>query len=152
FAELAGHYPLCGGVYQWSRNLSWGIGWLVGWVYLASLVVTLAAVALALQVTLPQIWSGFQVIRTSTGEADPAANAVLLALVVLAFSTAVNAAGVRLLARINNAGVFCELFGVLLLIALLAGHVVRGPGILLDTLGKGSGEPGGYFGAFCAAG
>jgi amino acid transporter len=41
---------------------------------------------------------------------------------------------------------------VLLLIALLAAHVVRGPAILLDTLGRGAGQPGGYFGAFSAAG
>jgi urea carboxylase system permease len=152
FAELAAHYPLCGGVYPWSRHISPpGLGWLTGFVYLASLLVTLAAVALALQQTLPQVFPGCQFVHTGDPEADRATNAALLALVVLAFSTAVNAAGVRLLARINNAGVFCELFGVLALIVLLAAHAVRGPGILLDTLGHGVGQPGGYFGPFSAA-
>jgi urea carboxylase system permease len=153
FAELAAHYPLCGGVYQWSRHVSPpGLGWLVGWVYLASLIVTLAAVALALQVTLPQVWPGCQVIHTGNDEADRASNAVLLAVVLLIFSTAVNAAGVGLLARINNVGVFCELIGVLLLIVLLAAHAVRGPAVVFQTLGHGAGQPGGYFGRFCAAG
>src|SRR6516162_8537799 len=45
FAELAAHYPLCGGVYQWSRHVgSRAVGWMAGWVYVASLVITLAAV------------------------------------------------------------------------------------------------------------
>ena len=36
FAELAAHYPLCGGVYQWSRHVgSRAVGWMAGWVYLA---------------------------------------------------------------------------------------------------------------------
>ena len=48
-------------------------------------------------------------------------------------------AGVRLLARINNAGVFAELVGVVLLIGLLFAHARRGPGILLETLGHGGG-------------
>jgi urea carboxylase system permease len=153
FAELAAHYPLCGGIYQWSRHVSPpGLGWLTGWVYLASLIVTLAAVALALQVTLPQVWPGCQVIHTGNDDADRASNAVLLAVVLLIFSTAVNAAGVNLLARINNVGVFCELFGVLLLIVLLTAHAVRGPDIVFHTLGHGAGRPGGYFGPFCAAG
>jgi urea carboxylase system permease len=153
FAELAAHYPLCGGVYPWARRISPpGLGWLAGWVYLASLVVTLAAVALALQPTLPQLAAAFQLVGDADNKADAAANAVVLALPLLLFSTLVNSFGVRLLARINNAGVFCELLGVLLLIVMLAAHAVRGPAILLDTQGRGAGLPGGYFGPFCAAG
>src|SRR5258708_39966318 len=31
FAELAAHYPLCGGVYQWSKQVgSRGVGWMAG--------------------------------------------------------------------------------------------------------------------------
>src|SRR5437879_3144967 len=54
FAELAAHYPLAGSVYQWSKYTgSWAVGWMTGWVYLASYIIALAAVALALQTTLP---------------------------------------------------------------------------------------------------
>src|SRR5947209_464897 len=63
FAELAAQYPLSGGVYQWSKQLSSrAVGWMAGWIYLACSIVTLAAVALALQTTLPQIASRFQLI------------------------------------------------------------------------------------------
>ncbi len=63
FAELAARYPLSGGVYQWSARLSSrSIGWLAGWVYLCGSIISLAAVALALQATLPQISPVFQLI------------------------------------------------------------------------------------------
>src|SRR4051812_19994176 len=88
FAELAAHYPLCGGAYQWSRRLgSPLVGWFAGWVYFASLVVTLAAVALALQTTLPQIAPWAQVVGDRANEADRARNAVVLGLVLILFST-----------------------------------------------------------------
>src|SRR6516162_7034824 len=73
FAELAAHYPLAGSVYQWSKYTgSWALGWLAGWVYLASYVISLAAVVLALQVTLPQIAPWAQLVKGAD------ANAVLL--------------------------------------------------------------------------
>src|SRR5580658_9959783 len=63
FAELAARYPLSGGIYQWSRWIgSGGVGWMAGWVYLSGSIIGLAAVALALQATLPQIAPVFQVI------------------------------------------------------------------------------------------
>src|SRR3982074_1407063 len=63
FAELAAHYPLAGGVYQWSKHVCSGaVGWMTGWIYLANLVISISAVALALQVTLPQIAPWFQII------------------------------------------------------------------------------------------
>src|SRR5436190_235943 len=76
---------------------------------------------------------------------------LLLGLALIVFSTAVNAVGIKLLARINNLGVFSELLGVVLLIVLLALHVRRGPGVVFDTAGHGRGAPLGYFGPFCAA-
>ena len=63
FAEMAARYPLSGGVYQWSARLSSrSIGWMAGWVYLSGSVISLAAVALALQATLPQIAPAFQLV------------------------------------------------------------------------------------------
>ena len=77
FAELAARYPLSGGVYQWSRRLSSrGFGWMAGWVYLCGAVISLAAVALALQATLPQIAPVFQLIGDPADRASAAANAV----------------------------------------------------------------------------
>jgi choline dehydrogenase len=60
FAELASRFPLSGGVYQWAKFTGNPfLGWMTGWIYLACLIVTLAAVAMALQVSLPQISSSF---------------------------------------------------------------------------------------------
>jgi urea carboxylase system permease len=145
-AELAAHYPLAGSVYQWSKYTgSWALGWLAGWVYLASYVIALAAVALALQVTLAQIAPWSQVFR------EPTHNAALLACLLIGFTTLVNAFGVRLMARINNVGVFTELVGASLLVVLLALHACRAPDVIFDTLGRGDSKAGGYLGPFLAA-
>lgn len=155
FAELAAHCPLCGGVYQWSKHTGGrAVGWLAGWVYLASLVVTLAAVPLALQITLPQVAPWTQVLHDADPEMQSIKNAVLWGCVLIAFSTVINSVGVGLLARINNVGVFAELVGVVLLIVLLAVAALgrRGsPGVVLDTGSRGAGQPLGYLGAFLAA-
>jgi urea carboxylase system permease len=152
FAELAARYPLSGGVYQWSRRISSrGFGWMAGWVYLCGAVISLAAVALALQATLPQVAPAFQLIGQAANRADAATNAVLLGCILIAASTLINSVGVRLLARINNIGVIAELCGVALLIVLLATRIRRGPAILFDTQYKGQGESLGYLGPFLAA-
>jgi urea carboxylase system permease len=152
FAELAAAYPLSGGIYQWSRWIgSRAMGWLSGWVYMCCSVVTLAAVALALQGTLPQISPVFQLVGDPASPADGARNAVFLGCLLIALTTIINAAGVRLLAVINNIGVIAELVGVTLLIALLAAHARRGPAILFETGGRGAGSPLGYLGPFLAA-
>jgi amino acid transporter len=76
---------------------------------------------------------------------------VFFGCVLIAFSTVINSVGVGLLAKINNAGVFAELVGVILLIVLLAVRSVRGPDVLLDSQEKGAGLPFGYLGPFLAA-
>ncbi len=152
FAELAAQYPLSGGIYQWSRRTGGrAVGWMTGWVYLCGSVISLAAVALALQVTLPQISPVFQLVGDPSVKADNARNAVILGCMLIAATTAINTAGVRLMARINNVGVIAELVGVVLLIGLLAARVCRGPSVLFDTQGRGDGQPMGYLGPFLAA-
>ena len=115
FAELAARYPLSGGIYQWARRIgSRGIGWMAGWVYLSCSVITLAAVAVALQATLPHIAPIFQLIGDPAIRSDSARNAVLLGCILIAVTTIINSIGVRLLALINNFGVIAELLGVAL--------------------------------------
>ena len=151
FAELAAHYPLSGGVYQWSKyvgNPFWGF--MTGWIYLVCLVVTLSAVALALQSVLPQIWSGFQVVGGGEPGKSAALNAVLLGCALLVVSTVINVVGIKFLAAINNAGVLSELIGAGLLIVLLLLHSVRSPGAaVFERMGKGG--TAGYAGPFLAA-
>ena len=158
FAELAGQYPLAGSVYQWSKQIARPFtSWIGGWVLTVGSIVTLAAVAVAYQVVLPVISSRFEIIGgpSDIGQvATPggAKNALLLAALLVVFTTVINMIGVRTMARINNFGVAAELAGVSLLIILLAVHIKRGPGIVFHTFGTGAGYPFGYFGAFLVAG
>ncbi|MGA4543726.1 amino acid permease [Uniformispora flossi] len=149
FAELAARYPIAGCVYQWSRRLSTGVtGWFAGWLMLIGQVVSVAAAAIALQVVLPQVWSGFQVVGTDTALAsgDGAANAVLLGTALIVVTTTITAVGVKAMSLVNSVGVACELVGVALLVVLLFGHAERGPSVVTQTGGAGGG--GGYAGAF----
>ena len=136
FAELAAHYPISGAIYQWSRRLGGAVvGWAAGWTMVIAQVITVAAAAIALQVVLPAVWSGFQVVGSdpSLGSHDGAANAVLLGCLLLVATTALNALSVRTTAIVNSVGVTCELVGVALLVALLFGHAERGPSVVLHT-------------------
>ena len=153
FAELAARYPVAGSLYNWTKRLgSATTSWMAGWMMLTASIVTLAATALAYQLTLPQLWSGFQVVGDGTGQYDVAVNAVLLAGVLITFTTVVNAFGVRLMSRINSAGVFIELVAAVLIILVLGFAATRGPvEVLTDTAGTGDGRSLGYLGAFLVA-
>ncbi len=158
FAELAGQYPLAGSVYQWSKQIASSFtSWFGGWILVVGSIVTLAAVAVAYQVVLPQISAFFEFIGgpADIGQVatpDGAKNALLLASILVVFTTIINMIGVKLMARINNFGVMVELIGVSLLIILLAFHIHRSPAVVFDTFGTGAGHPWGYFGAFLVAG
>ena len=128
FAELASRFPLSGGVYQWAKFAGNPFfGWMTGWIYLACLITTIAAVAMALQVRLPQISNSFQIIGSSTDPKSIAVNAILLGSILIVASTIINARGIKLLALINNIGVFTELVGIILLIVLLFLNRERSP-------------------------
>lgn len=134
FAELSARYPIAGSVYQWAKKTSSRPGgWMAGWMMLIGSLVTIAAVSVAMQVVLPQVWSGFQVFE------DPAQNAVLLGSCTVVITTVISLLGVRVMALINNVGVAAELIGVALIIVLLLFHVQRGPGVVLDSQGVGPG-------------
>jgi urea carboxylase system permease len=152
FAELAANFPVAGSIYNWSKKLaSATVSWLGGWMMLTASIVTISAVALAWQLSLPQIWDGFQIYGDGTGKYDFAANAVILGTVLILFTTVINALGVKLMSRINSTGVFIELIAAVLLIILLAANITRGPDVLFDTHNTGAGHDWGYFGAFLAA-
>jgi urea carboxylase system permease len=150
--ELAAKYPVAGSVYNWSKKLgSKIVGWMSGWLMLTASIVTISAVALAYQLNLPRLWSGFQIIGDGNGEYDQAANAVVLGVVLIAFTTVINALGVKLMARINSAGVFIELIAAVLIAIILAASTTRGPSVFFSTNGYGAGESGGWLGAFLIA-
>jgi amino acid transporter len=70
---------------------------------------------------------------------------------LIALTTMINSAGVRLLALINNFGVIAELVGVAFLIGLLAANIRRGPAVLCAARGGADGTPLCVLGPFLAA-
>ncbi|MCY0929531.1 APC family permease [Streptomyces sp. H27-H1] len=152
FCELAARFPVAGSVYNWAKHTGGPhIGWLAGWMMTVATMVSLAAVALAYQLTLPQISSFFQIIGDGTGQYDAASNAVLLGTILIVFTTVINAFGVKLMATINSTGVIIELIAAVVLVVLLAAHITRGPSAIMQTQGLGQGQTLGYFGAFLTA-
>ena len=152
FMELAAMYPIAGSVYNWSKVLgSRFVGWASGWLMLTASIVSLSATVLALQLNLPRLWSGFQMIGDGSGPYDYASNAVILGTALIAITTLINALGVRLMAMINSAGVVIELTAACLIGAVLLMNMERGPEVFFSTNGFGADAPGGYFGAFLIA-
>ncbi|MEV7001277.1 amino acid permease [Streptomyces sp. NPDC093982] len=155
FAELAARYPISGAIYQWSSRLSnVTFGWFAGWIMVIGQIVVVAAAALALQMVLPALWSGFQLIGTDPAptSADGAANAALLGVVLLTLTTLVNLLDNRVMSVINRVGVTAEIIGAVLIVALLLTHSERTPGITFHTTGAESGLLGALLvGSFTAA-
>ncbi|HEY0687528.1 MAG TPA: amino acid permease [Kribbella sp.] len=136
FAELAARYPLSGAIYQWARRLGGSVvGWFAGWTMAIAQIITLATAAIALQVVLPTVWSGFQLVGTDSALAsrDGAANAVVLGCLLLVATTVLNATSIRITAIVNSVGVTCELVGIVLIVILLTSHAERGPSVVLHT-------------------
>ncbi len=141
FAELASHYPVTGSIYQWSKRLaSPGVGWMMGWFYLAATLLTVTAVSFSLPQSLAPIFNW---------PVDPPTE-VKIALGAIVISTALNISGVRLLSLINNVGVVAEIVGMGLfaLILLIVGHH-QPLGVFANTGGTGS--DGAYVGVFLTA-
>jgi urea carboxylase system permease len=158
FMELAAQYPIAGSVYQWSKQLSTGFtSWMTGWIYIVGAIVTIAAVAVDWQVVLPQVTTGLQFFG---GAADAgttltkhgAQNALLLGGILVCITTIINMLGVKLMSRINNVGVACELVGSTILVILLLFNAHHGPQIIFHSYGFGAGHPWGYFGALLVGG
>lgn len=152
FAELAARYPISGAIYQWARRLGGElVGWFAGWMMIIAQIVTAAAAAIALQVVLPSIWDGFQIIGTDSTltSQDGAANAVLLGSALLIVTTLINVVGIDWMSRINSLGVTIEIIGVCAVIGVFFTHADRGPGVVFETDQAAAGP---YWAAFLVSG
>src|ERR1700691_1947818 len=163
FAELAGQFPLAGSVYQWSKRIGTDfLSWMTGWILIIASIVTVAAVAVAWQVVLPQVSVHLQFVGSTAAiraanagtysTRDGAKNALILGAILVVFATIVNMLGVKVMARINNFGVLAELIGSSILVILLLFHIHRGPQVIVHNLGLGKGHPWGFFGALLIGG
>jgi amino acid transporter len=140
FGEIVSQFPIAGGLYPWARRLvgkRWA--WMAGWVYLWALFTTIAAVAVGGAPYLAQLL-GFK--STQVGE-------VVIAVVMIAGTTALNVSGTKLLARVAMFGFVCELLGAIVVggyLMLFARH--QSFGVLFQSFGLGNGN---YLPAFLAS-
>lgn len=136
FAELSTRYPVSGAIYQWSRRVSTGpVGWFAGWFMMIGYIVSVAAIALAIQTVLPGVWSGFQLIGTNPSVTSPdgGANAIVLGSLTIVVCAIISSLGVRRMAVLTRIGVAVEIVGVVLMIGVLFFKAQRGPAVLFDT-------------------
>ena len=141
FGEVVSQYPLAGGIYPWTRRL-WNrrFAWIVSWVYIWAIIVTVTSVA--------EFGGGFVAALFSVEATPGVALVTAVGLLVLAF--AINYSGTRTLARIAKVGLAAELVGVIALgLFLLIFRREQPFSIFFDTLGAGGGD--GYLGTILAA-
>jgi amino acid transporter len=129
FGEVVSQYPLAGGIYQWCRRL-WGrrYAWIVSWVYLWAVIVTVTAVA--------EFGGGF-VAALFGLEATPLIG-LITAVALLLLALAFNFSGTHMLARVAKIGLGAELAGVIALGLYLLIFDRKQPfSVFFDTLGAG---------------
>jgi len=116
FAELSSHYPLAGSVFQWTKYLSGKTySWFAGWIYLFAGILTVTSVCVTLPLALIPAFNNM-----GWNLAQSHSNQRIIAIVTLAAITTLNVFGVRLVALINNTGVFFEILGMVVFAFVLA--------------------------------
>jgi amino acid transporter len=141
FGEVVSQYPLAGGIYPWTRRL-WNrrYAWLVSWIYIWAVIVTITAVA--------EFGAGFVAALFGVEATALVVLGFAVALLVVAFVA--NYSGTRNLARIAQIGLAAELVGVIALgLFLLLFRREQPFSVFFDTMGAGGGD--GYLGVFLAA-
>jgi amino acid transporter len=129
FGEVVSQYPLAGGIYPWTRRL-WNrrYAWLVSWVYIWAIIVTVTAVTEYASVFVGALFD----IEPTRGVTFWTVAALLL--LALAF----NYSGTRMLGRIARIGLTAELVGVVALGLFLLIFKREQPfSVFFDSMGAG---------------
>ncbi len=120
FAEVSSHYPVAGSVFQWTKYLAGRpYAWFTGWVYIFAGILTVTAVVVTLPLTvLPALDNmGWHV------DAAALHDQIWVAAITLVIITVLNIFSVKLVATVNNTGVFFEIVGmVVFAIVMLIVH------------------------------
>jgi amino acid transporter len=138
FAELSSHFPVAGSVYQWTKYLAGrGYAWITGWFYLIAGILTVASVCATLPIALIPALN--QMFGWHLNDALGSADQKVVALITLAVITMLNIYGVRLVAIVNNTGVFFEILGMVVFAVFLAiVHNNQGFGVIVDSAKTGN--------------
>jgi amino acid transporter len=141
FGEVVSQYPLAGGIYPWTRRL-WNrrYAWIVSWIYIWAVIVTITAVA--------EFGGGF--VAALFGLTATPGVVLLTAIGLLVIAFLANVSGTRTLAKVAKIGLAAELVGVIVLgLYLLLFQREQPFSVFFDSMGAGAGEP--YLVAFLAA-
>ena len=154
-ADLATRIPISGYGYQWtSRLLNPHFGYFVGWLLLMQFLTGFPGVCQALAATLSGMAGGGNGEWIVTG----------LTVGVISLITLVHLYGIRLVSRVNNIGVFTEIFGAALITLVLLGlYFISGKAdftVIFEAGVTGSGRSPGFsafalsllMGAWCLTG
>jgi amino acid transporter len=135
FAELSSHFPVAGSVYQWTKYLAnRGYAWFTGWFYLIAGILTVASVCATLPLALIPALN--QMFGWNLNGALGSTDQKLIALITLAVITILNIYGVKLVAFVNNSGVFFEILGMVVFAIILAiAHNNQGVGAIVKSGG-----------------
>src|SRR6266550_6618925 len=138
FAEVTSHFPLAGSVFQWTKYLAGrGYAWITGWFYLFAGILTVASVCATLPIALiPALNNMFGWhLTVAWGSADQK----IIALITLVVITVLNIYGVRVVAIVNNTGVFFEILGMVVFAVFLAiVHSNNGVGVIFGSSHAGN--------------
>ena len=141
FAELSSHFPVAGSVYQWTKYLSSrGYAWFTGWFYVIAGILTVASVVATLPLALfPMLNTMFGWNLTADFSTGGHLDQAIAALITLTLITILNIYGVKLVAIVNNTGVFFEILGMVVFAIFLAiAHNNQGLGVIFDSDKAGS--------------
>jgi urea carboxylase system permease len=132
FAELASHYPVAGSVFQWTKYLAGKTySWFTGWIYLFAGILTVASVCATLPYALIPAFNNM-----GWNLANDGTNQRWIAVVTLVLITVMNIYGVRLVALVNNTGVFFEILGMVVFAFVVAlFHHHQSAGVIFHTQG-----------------
>lgn len=113
-AQLSVRFPIAGYGYQWTTRLvNPHFGFFIGWMLLIQFLTGFPGIAQTAASTL----SGFADLQISEN------GIVLLTILIISLVTYIHIRGISLAARVNDLGVYAELLGVAVLIALLGWSV-----------------------------
>jgi urea carboxylase system permease len=133
FAEVSSHFPVAGSVFQWTKYLAGRpYAWFTGWIYIFAGVLTVTAVVVTLPLTiLPMVnLMGWNL------DASAQHDQIWVAAITLVVITVLNIYSVKVVAVVNNTGVFFEIVGlVVFAVVMLIVHRHQSISIVTNTGG-----------------
>ncbi len=148
FGEVVSQFPLAGGLYQWSRRLWNGrYAWFTAWTYICCITIGITSTALFSSDFVASLFGGT---AEEPGISSSPGQRLVIAVAVTLVCLVCNSFGTRTLALISKIGLAAELIGIIL-VGLYLLIFQRHNSVSIFFEGIGTGDGGGYLGAFLGA-